>query len=264
MNSAEFAINKNIILAEEHDRISCLIRDAQIEEFLCLYKDNSYENVSLAFSKAFKISPISPEMMKLCIKINAQNSPGYSEPKETARIATPKNPLSLSALNKLTKGIGTVILTEEADFRSCCEAVSSDTADYCIMPVCSSVDGYYPSFSKMIKAYDLKICKSERISKADSDEELQFALLSKDIEIPQKANFALFSFVDEDRGTLPKLIDAFHKNGIDTVSVQSSPLEFNMDRFEHKMEVSLKNHNPDALLFFLNSSLPGHIVLGIY
>lgn len=264
MSRAYQTISKNLTAAREHDDISKLIRSSQLEEIIHLMDESGGTSLRELFTACYDAPLISRDMLYLCKRLTKGKECSVSERKEKARIAALNNPLMMKALKSLTEDITTLLLTEESDFRSCCEAVSSESADYCVIPVFSSVDGYYPTFSKLTKAYDLKICKSVRILKSDNDEELEFALLSKEAEVPKNAKNAVFSFAEEDKKALPMLINAFFENNVDVISVQSTPLEFNVDRFEHRIQLSLDNLSCDALLLFLNTSLPGHTLLGIY
>ncbi len=255
-------VSANLQTAAQIERFSRIITKAQIEESAKALRGKSPAEVSEFFSSAFRKNPLCCEMLSLSELLC--DSLEIADKKEHATVAYLRNPLTLSAVKCLTSDITTVHIKEVQDFRSACEEVCEERADYCILPVSSSGDGYYPSFTKLIKTYDLKICKMVRVQRSDSDEEVQFALISSETEIPKKPEVLVFSFTDKDETTLYRLISSFSAEGCKPQSITSSPLAYNMDRFEHRIEIDLCGCDPSSLIFFLEAALPGHTVLGIY
>ena len=244
-------------------KLSAVLHSQIAEMALIAKKDISPAEATELFSECFDKPCLSAEMLLFSAEI-CRSVPTAKETRDTCAVACMKNPLTLRALTQLTQSIPTVHLREQSDFRASCEAVQSDTADYCILPVCSSHDGYYPTFSKLLRSYELKICRQTRVSKGDSDEEIQFALLAKKTEPSPEKKTVMFSFAEEDRSTLPCLLGAMHLCNMEIIGVNSSPLEYNMDRLYHIIEVNAADISTDALFFFLEAALPSHTVLGIY
>ncbi len=257
-------IRKNIEGSKKLKRALRVLTDSQLLEASEILLGRPEEEVREFFEDTFQCSPICPEMLRLSVLLCKDKKDIIKKTPERITVSCSKNPLSLAASRMMCRDIKTVIITEESDFKSVCEAVASKETDYCILPMCSSLDGYYPTFSKLLKSYDLKICKTCRLSKQDSDEELQFALLSRRLEIPESPSHIAFSFVCDEPNVLPGLIFAISAGGCIPQSIISSPLEYNMDIFEHRVEAHLGDVSPAALLFFLEAALPRHIVLGIY
>ena len=263
MNGAE-TVKRNLENARKLERAGEVIVSAQLLEAARCLTGASPTAACEYFQRAFEKGPVCPEMFSLSRLICKGHGKKHEEKKDTVMVSCIKNPISLAAARKMCADATTLRVVEETDFRSACEAVASKQTDYCILPMCSSSDGYYPTFSKLCKANDLKICSTVRISKSDSDEELQLALLSRELEIPSRPEYACFSFVCDEQSLLWSLVCALGKSGCIPTSITSAPLEYNMDRFEHRIEVRLWENNAEALLYFLEATLPGHTVLGVY
>lgn len=257
-------IKKNLSAGAKLERALSVLTDSQLYEAAECLRTKSPGYVREFFEESFQKNALCPEMLKLSMLLSGDEKEKGAKKIEKACVSCIKNPLSLAASRKLCSNTGTVVISEEADFRSVCESTASKESDYGILPMCSSVDGYYPTFSKLLKSYDLKICNTCRITKNESDEEIQFALLSRKVEIPERPRFIAFSFVCDEPFLLPSLVGALSAEGCIPKSIISSPLEYNMDIFEHRIEALLGDVSPTALLFFLETALPRHIVLGIY
>lgn len=257
-------IRKNLCGAERLRKALTVLTESQILEAAECLKGCDPSKAREFFEDSFQKPSLSAEMLRLSVLLTKEKKEVCRNKAEKITVSCIKNPLSLEASRKLCAEAKTVILAEEADFRSVCEAVSSKDSDYCILPMCSSQDGYYPTFSKLLKSYDLKICKVCRISKKNSDEEILLALLSRKIELPEKPRCVAFSFVCDEPSLLTSLVGALSSEGCIVQSVVSSPVEYNADIFEHRVEALLGNLPPSALLFFLEAALPRHIILGIY
>ena len=268
MRDWEKIIKKNLERAQGAQNIGKSIKTAQIEEAVLILKcENrtlSPKEIKRSFEKSFCTSAVSAEYLSLVSALLMNNQKKRHQQIPYPKVICMPNPLWQKAMDDLTNHLKFPSLVTGSDFRSLCEAVSSSDADYCILPLCSSKDGYYPTFLKLIKAYELKICKTVQLIKQDSDEELSFALLSKDIEVTYDAKRAVFSFTESDEVSLTPLLSALFSCNCRPVSIISSPLEYNIEIFEHRIEVLLGDLHPSSLLFFLDSAVPGHTVHGIY
>jgi len=262
MNGAD-TIRKNIDLLSEQTKTHRTVIEAQLEEAVRCLKGHGPADSADFFRRAFSKEPLCGDFLYISSKlVSSQNI--YKKAKEVCQIACTKSPVFYSAVRKLCSFAGTIRILEESDFRACCESVQIGNTDYCILPLSSSVDGYYPTFSKLLKAYDLKICKVISHTRQDSDEELQLALLSRELEIQNGAENISFSFTDGQEDPLSATVSALSDRGIRIKSINSSPLEYSIDSCEHRITAELSGFSPAALLYFLEAALPGHTVLGIY
>ena len=257
-------IRKNLEAGEKLSRALRVLTDSQLLEAVSCLKGRSPQKVKDFFEDAFQKPALCGEMLLLSKMLCSDKRSLGSKMRDRVTVSCIRNPLSFAAAHKMCEKASNLMITEESDFRSVCEAVSSKEADFAILPMCSSEDGYYPTFSKLTKTYDLKICSSCTLTKDDSDEELQLALLSRNVEIPENPSRIVFSFVCDEEELLPDLIGALKAGGCIPRSIISSPSEYSMDIFEHRIEAGLYGTSPEAILFFLEAALPRHTVLGIY
>ncbi len=256
----------NLQYEKELSRKAKAIHEAELYELLCILKSKespSPEEIAKIYTDFFAKEPLCADVLKLCKGLDCpKKCPPF--PRTNWRIAHMSGLASLSALSSFTAGINGVYPVELTDFRSLCEAVINERCDFCILPVRSSLEGQYSAFNKLINSYDLKICKYTRVANEYSDEEIQFALLSKRLYMPNEPEFALFSFTADNEGILPSLISTLTDCGVCVMSVYSSPLEYNMDKLSHKIEVRLDSLDPNTLFLFLDTALPNHTVCGLY
>lgn len=267
MSSAEAILRKNLEKGERARAVADIVTASQLEEAALYLKkegDFSPETLKTFFEKSFSLPLVSGELLRLCTLLSEDKKEIARKAKKRATVALIMSPLSRLALEKLGPEYPALQPLSFSDFRSLCEAVSSEKCDYCLLPYCSSCDGYYPTFSKLQKSYDLKICSSVRVTRPDSDEEVQLCLLSRELEENEKKKLLSFSFVEGDGSSPSEVIRALCDGGCHILSINSSPLEYNMDRSEYRIEVLCKGTAPRALADFLSVSLPGHTVLGIY
>lgn len=268
MRDWESIIQKNLEKARGAEKIEKSIKIAQIDEVVRILKKEKRritpKEIKESFEKSFCITAVSSEYLRLvaalCEKSHSEKHSCVTCPK----VIYVESPLWQKAIRTLTSHLKSPEFMTGSDFRSLCESVSSSDCDYCALPLCSSKDGYYTGFLKLIKSYELKICRTVQITKPDSDEELSFALLSKNIESADNAERAVFSFTESDGVSLTALLSALCGCNCRPVSVISAPLEYNIEMFEHRVEIILGDLTPLALLFFLDSAVPGHTVHGIY
>ena len=257
-------IRKNVDGIKKHEGNILSIRNAQILELARITKKGTLpKKASELYEKAIGDDILSSGMLRYCELIEKKEL-SYTKKKSFCTVACLKNPLSLKALTELTRDFSGVTLSEKTDFRSLCEAVVQDNADYCILPYCSSLDGYYPTFQKLVRSYELKINGRICLSRPDSDEEILFALLSKNTEIAPESNIISFSFVQSKKDTLARLLAALSACNIEILGTNSSPLEYNMDKLSFTVEAHLDSFPLQAFLYFLDATLPGHTVLGVY
>lgn len=255
-------IKSNLKKLSDHSSFVEKVRASQLEEAALLLKGEEPSVARAFWENTFDSSPLSADMIRLSRMLSKKSI--SQEHKKRAHIATIKSPVSLRAIPLLTADYEEISITETSDLRSACEEVSSQRSDFCILPVSSSLDGHYPTFSKLLKAYDLKIVSVAKLQRPDRDEEIQMALLSSELYRKESAKLCSFVFTEEKEGFLGKLLNALTEVGSFPVYVISSPLEYNMDKFEHRIEIQLGDLSPEDLLYFLEAAVPGHTVLGIY
>lgn len=268
MRDWEKVIKKNLERAAIAENVGKSIKAAQIEEAILMLKKECIsprpEQVKASFKKSFCTSAVSTEYLRLVSSLLGKDERGKKSPPPCPKVIFMQNPLWNRAMEELTSHLKYPTLVMGSDLRSLCEAVSSSEADYCILPLCSSKDGYYPTFLKYVKSHELKICKTVQLTRQDSDEEISFALLSKHLETLGSPQRAAFTFRENDEVTLAPLLTALNGCNCRPLSILSAPLEYNIEIFEHRIEILLGDLSPTALLFFLDSAVPGHTINGIY
>ncbi len=239
------------------------IRESQIHETVRVLSEAPQQDVIDFFREAFSEDLLSREFLQVTSVLFDRPDIGQRK-KRDCRIACTKTPLFLASVSELCSFCQSSTVINASDFRTCCDLVSAGSVDYCILPLSSSRDGYYTTFTKLIKTYDLKICKVITVTKPDTDEDLNVALISKELEISETAGIVSFSFADSEEPTLAKLICALSGQDIAPISINSAPLEYNAEKFEHIVTAELRGFSPYAFLAFLEAALPGHSILGIY
>lgn len=215
------------------------------------------------FIKAFSKSPLCAEFLHISANVFKKVPPPRARLGQ-CKVACTKNPLLLRSVKELCSFCDAAHITDAPDFRTCCDLVAGGSADFCILPLASSREGYYTTFTKLLKTYDLRIVRSVTVSKNDSDEELNVALISKELSISSESQYISFSFPDSEKPMLSKLICAMDSEGIVPVSISSAPLEYNSEKFEHIVTAALCGFCPFAFIAFLEAAVPGHTVLGVY
>ncbi len=263
------AIAKNAAFADEYKHLGNVILAAQLEE--CVrqlakeHKTLTATETSAAFACNFGKDVISPLFLEFCkcIKQFGFLKPVYTAlPSAVPTVSHMQNANSFSALSILCNSTDVRSVTER-DFRSCCESVVRGTADYCVLPMSSTDDGVFPSFHKLLKAFDLKICRVCTVTCSDREAEMRFSLLGRRLEHTQTSRNIVFSFLpDEDQ--LSSLIAALHGAGCTIEEINSLPTEFSIDKIECTVWVRCNELDASVLLFFLEAALPGHTILGIY
>ena len=144
-------IRENLSDAKRLDETSDLIKRAQLEEAALCLSSPEPEEAGRFFASAFERPLLSPEMLALCSILCRDKQEKAEKVSKTVKVACIRGPLSQRAIRRLCRSSDTVIITEEADFRSACDACAGGEADYCLLPMCSSQDGYYPTFFKLTK-----------------------------------------------------------------------------------------------------------------
>lgn len=262
-------IKRNTAIAESLSKRADAVLSAQIEECVRhLAKSRDLltpTGASYEFISSFGKSIISRLFFDFCICINKSKlvpQRSFFHRPNTFTVEHMPGANSAAALSLLC-GKNDYTSTAGSDFRGCCEDVALGRADYCIIPTESTDDGIFPSFHKLTRAYDLKICGICTVSCADREAEMRFALLGRNIEKCDKAQHIAFSFLHSGN-ELSELICALHGTDCEISRINTYPAEFSIDKSECNVEVRFKDVTVEDILFFLEAALPGHTVLGIY
>lgn len=260
-------IKQNTAIAEKAYADGDAIRSCQLAELELQLSKNGATLTATAvrdiFSDIFGDDIISADFLNFCKRLKSEN------------VADAANfPVILSAGttartdNSLSKAAAEILCPDAradlySDLKSVCEAVFYEKADFCILPVCTAEDGYYPSFFRLVKAYDLKVCKCMPVSIAGRDGATYFALLSRDICLPERTfGSVLFSF--NDNGTvLADLLKAFTDCGFAVPLIYSFPDRYSQDTTEFTVCVK-GDGDMSRIPFFLDAVLPSHTLMGIF
>lgn len=260
-------IKQNTAIAEKAYADGDAIRSCQLAELELQLSKNGATLTATAvrdiFSDIFGDDIISADFLNFCKRLKSEN------------VADAANfPVILSAGttartdNSLSKAAAEILCPDAradlySDLKSVCEAVFYEKADFCILPVCTAEDGYYPSFFRLVKAYDLKVCKCMPVSIAGRDGATYFALLSRDICLPERTfGSVLFSF--NDNGTvLADLLKAFTDCGFAVPLIYSFPDRYSQDSTEFTVCVKGAG-DMSCVPFFLDAVLPSHTLMGIF
>lgn len=259
-------IKQNTAIAEKARSDGDAIRLCQLAELeLHLSKSGSVLTAAMTrdiFCDIFGNDIISADFLNFCKRLksesvaDAANFPVILSAGTTART---DNSLSKAAAEILCPGAHAELYS---DLRSICEAVFYEKADHCILPVCTAEDGYYPSFFRLIKTFDLKVCKCMPVNIAGRESATFFALLSRDIYMPHSPKSLLFSFTDN--GTvLADLLKAFTGCGFTVPLIYSFPDSYSQDSTEFTVCVK-GSGDISHIPFFLDSVLPSHTLIGIF
>ena len=260
------AIKQNAAVAEKAFGDGNAIRACQLSELeLHLSKNGAALTAATVrdiFSDIFGESIISADFLDFCKRISSENiadAANFPMPGSAGTAAHTDNSLSKAAAEILCPDAHCELYS---DLRSVCEAVFYEKADFCILPVCTAEDGYYPSFFRLAKAYDLKVCKCMPVNIAGREGATYFALLSRDIYMPYHPKSLLFSFTDN--GTvLADLLKAFAGCGFTVPLIYSFPDSYSPDSTE--FTVCIKGDgNMSHIPFFLDAVLPSHTLMGIF
>ena len=149
-----------------------------------------------------------------------------------------------------------------SDFRSACEAVFYEKCDCCILPVYGTDDGFFPTFFKLIKAYELKISRVCTVEKPSSDAEIRYALLTRSVNF-DGAERMVVSFADKGE-RLAKLLAVLGGAGCTPAFIYSFPDVYNTDMTEYTVCLRLSDLDARCLAFFLDAALPAHTVVGAF
>lgn len=263
------AVTHNTAIADNFLRRSDAIFSAQIEECVrqLVKKQKSLTSIEAShiFECNFDKSIMSQLFFEFCVCLNSNvlfRQINFSSRSKRYSVAHMQNANCISAMHLLCKRSECVSVVCR-DFRNCCDSVSHGSADYCILPVASTDDGVFPSFHKLVKTYDLKICGICTLACADREAEMRFALLGRRLESCVSSNFIVFSFLPE-KDELPCVISVLQQSGCTVTEVNTYPTEFSIDKNECTVSVQCNDVSPAAIMHFLEAVLPGHTILGIY
>ncbi|MGM9634724.1 MAG: hypothetical protein ACI3YE_01075 [Candidatus Avispirillum sp.] len=257
---------KNFAIADEYGATARAILSAQLEEFV-LHLSKSGEmltpaEVSEAYAKVFGTGLISNEFLDICRRLYSisaleiqRSGAGITDDS----VAFTDNVFSSAAAEKLCPD---AVKEHFSDFRSVCEAVFYEKCDCCILPVYGTDDGFFPTFFKLIKAYELKICRVCTVEKPSSDAEIRYALLTRSICFDNAEHF-VFSFADTGE-RLAGLLAVLGGAGCTPAFIYSFPDVYNTDMTEYTVCLRLSGLDARCLTFFLEAALPAHTVVGIY
>lgn len=257
---------KNFAIADEHGATARAILSAQLEEFV-LHLSKSGERltvaeISEAYTDVFGTELISGEFLDICRRLYSTSALEIPQSGvEIARnsVAFTDNIFSSAAAEKLCPD---AVKEHFSDFRSACEAVFYEKCDCCILPVYGTDDGFFPTFFKLIKAYELKICRVCTVEKPSSDAEIRYALLTRSVNFDGAERF-VFSFADSGE-RLAGLLAVLGGAGCAPAFIYSFPDVYNTDMTEYTVCLRLSGLDARCLAFFLEAALPAHTVVGTY
>lgn len=143
----------------------------------------------------------------------------------------------------------------QTDFSTICESVASAENSFCILPVFSSTEGELPAFARMIQEYQLKKRAMCDVITSDGETELRFALLSGQIHWTPDAAFIEIPFQPESGEQFTVALAALQRLGAELYSINSRPMEYNMNSFSYKITVKVIPENTNSIVAFVEAAM---------
>lgn len=145
------------------------------------------------------------------------------------------------------------------DFTEACESVYYGRTDYCILPVASSADGRLAGFRNLALKYGLKTVKRCRVMSSDNGFTV-FALMKKELSIPESADNAYFEFMLKNQNCPSELLCVADACGMEILSVDITPER------DGTLDIALKISDEGfcGFLSYLHLTFPDFIPLGIF
>ena len=257
---------KNFAIADDYEATARTILSAQIEEFV-LHMSKSGERltpaeVSRVYNEFFGDRLISDVFFDICRRLYSISALKIMQTDgeiSNSSVAFTDNIFSSAAVEKLCPN---AVKEHFSDFRSACEAVFYEKCDCCILPVYGTDDGFFPTFFKLIKAYELKISRVCTVEKPSSDAEIRYALLTRSVNF-DGAERMVVSFADKGE-RLAKLLAVLGGAGCTPAFIYSFPDVYNTDMTEYTVCLRLSDLEARCLAFFLDAALPAHTVVGAF
>jgi len=148
-------------------------------------------------------------------------------------------------------------------FTDICEEVYDNRCRYAILPLHTSADGRLVSFQKLRSKYDLKICMSAEVELAD-EATMQFALLRKGIELPEKPEFMDITVVLSEDIPMGRFLCSCEVFGAVVVSMVTIPLAYTDDMQELCIHFRVDKADLTAMILFFEATHIRYTMDGIY
>lgn len=150
-------------------------------------------------------------------------------------------------------------------FASACEDVASGIAEYCIMPVYSSLDGDILSFYKLADRYDLKITYQCQLQSKDDESTTNYALFSKRLSFENNGSNILELTIDIPiSAPMPELLDSLSLLGATVNKLSYMPTGYSSDYMRVKLALSVTDSSLPTIIEYFYAVGINYDILGIY
>lgn len=151
-------------------------------------------------------------------------------------------------------------------FSDCCEAVTDNKCEYCILPIENAEGGKLYSFYALIDKYELRICITQRCT-TDDDRDVLYALVAKNISADVLSAPQLrfeFTTVGERGEYIGDVIEALRHLSCDIYSLSTTPVEYDYQKQKCIFSVDVPNDSLAPLLIYLENEYPRYTPIGLY
>jgi hypothetical protein len=194
----------------------------------------------------------------------------YQNEKPVPKVAYLKNAYADNAFMRFLKLLGSLSVDYCGDFTSVCEEVYYGRAEMCMLPLDSSRDAKLISFFRLIDKYELKVVISCDVSSSDNGVTTRYALLKKNISVPDPALTGYdtllfeFDFVPDENISLAEVLFAAEKFGLKLYKVDAIPLSYSDSEFSYDVILSCRDHKIEAFALFMALAAPQYEPIGFY
>ncbi len=154
-----------------------------------------------------------------------------------------------------------------ASFSEGCEAVASNLAEFCILPIENSTDGKLYTFYSMLGRYSLRICAAVLVSDADGANETVFAFAGRKVDalVPKNAKRRFeFSVIHENAELVSEITQAVSVLGGTLCDVASQTLDYDGVGRKYYFAADFDTLSPLALGLFVSLEYPRYETVGVY
>ncbi len=183
------------------------------------------------------------------------------------KIAYVRNAKVDSAYTLFSKNKRGIKAHHVSTFAEGCEAVASNFAEFCIIPIENTADGKLYTFYAMLDKYELKICTVTSVFDEDGINRTVFALAGRKIEqnFPKSSSLRFeFSVTHEDADIICDITAAVRVLGGHLSSLGTQTLKYDEIKKKYYFAVDFKTSSPTPLALFVSLEYPMYEPVGLY
>ena len=154
-----------------------------------------------------------------------------------------------------------------SSFADACDAVFSNTCEFCLLPIKNNKDGKLFSFYSMLDRYELKICDVTEYEESSGGDTTEFALVGRRVETARNASSTQrfeFSVINEDACFIGDVIYVSELLGGKLVSVDTHPVAYDELLNSFYFTVDFEATSPLPLALYLNLEFMRFSPIGLY